>query len=166
MTRTKRTRKNEYDKLKTCVTRRYEKGNCKKPHVWMRNAHKITSLINISDRNVQGETKISIKSSNWRMFIRVIRKLTLSSPSIWASFYPYPLFQWYPQSKDILLNLSIKCWNSTFNAQGSRLIIVGAVKIYVAHEKGKTGWNSVYHQNSWFYEFHPPLNANVHFCRF
>jgi len=42
----------------------------------------------------------------------------------------------YLQSKEILLNLSIKCWNSAFNAQGSRLIIVvvqvGAVKIYVA----------------------------------
>jgi hypothetical protein len=41
-------------------------------------------------------------------------------------------------SKDILLvwNLSMKCWNSAFNAQGSRLTIVvvqlGAVKIYVA----------------------------------
>jgi hypothetical protein len=45
------------------------------------------------------------------------------------------LFQWYPQSKDVLLNLSMKCWNSAFNAQGSRLIRVvvqlGAVKIYV-----------------------------------
>jgi hypothetical protein len=42
---------------------------------------------------------------------------------------PYPLFLWYPQSKDILLNQSE---NSAFNAQGSRLIIVRAVKIYVA----------------------------------
>jgi hypothetical protein len=42
----------------------------------------------------------------------------------------------------------MKCWNSAFNAQGSRVIIVvvqvGAVKIYVhsssgdAQEKGKT----------------------------
>ncbi len=49
---------------------------------------------------------------------------------------PYPLFQWNWQSKDILLNRSMKCWNWAFNAQGSRLIIVivqvGAVKIYVA----------------------------------
>ncbi len=40
------------------------------------------------------------------------------------------------ESKEILLNLSMKCYNSTFNAQGSRIIIVvvqvGAVKIYVA----------------------------------
>jgi hypothetical protein len=69
----------------------------------------------------------------------------------------------------------MKCWNSAFNAQGSRLIIVvvqlGAVKIYVAssssggaQEKGKTGSNSVYHQNWWFSsEFSPlvELNANV-----
>jgi hypothetical protein len=47
----------------------------------------------------------------------------------------------------------MKCWNSAlFNAQGSRVTIVlvqvRAVKIYVeagAQEKGKTGWNSVYH---------------------
>jgi len=46
----------------------------------------------------------------------------------------------------------MKCWNSAFNAQGSRVVIVvvqvGAVKKYVAssgQEKGNTGWNSVYH---------------------
>jgi hypothetical protein len=33
-----------------------------------------------------------------------------------------------------------------------------------AQEKGKTGWNSVYHQNWWFFsEFHLLLNANVLF---
>jgi hypothetical protein len=60
--------------------------------------------------------------------IRVIHKVTLS-------FTPYPLFQWHPQSKEFLLNLSMKCWNSAFNAQGSRVIIVVeqvGVKIYVA----------------------------------
>jgi hypothetical protein len=53
----------------------------------------------------------------------------------------------------------MKCWNSAFNAQGSRVIIVvvqvGAVKIYAGaaavkalrkKERGvKTRWNSVYH---------------------
>jgi hypothetical protein len=82
---------------------------------------------------------------------RLINKVTLS-------FTPYPLFQWYPQTNEILLNLSMKCWNSAFNAQGSKIIImvvqVGAVKIYVAavealRKKGKTGWNSMYHQNWW-----------------
>ncbi len=38
-----------------------------------------------------------------------------------------------------MLNLSMKCWNLAFNAQGSRLIIVvvqvGAVKIYVTAVK-------------------------------
>jgi hypothetical protein len=53
----------------------------------------------------------------------------------------------------------MKWWNSAFNAQGSRVIIVvlqvGAVKICVvassgsAQEKGKRGWNSVYHQDWW-----------------
>jgi hypothetical protein len=49
--------------------------------------------------------------------IELICKVTLS-------FTPYRLFQWYPESKKISLNLSVKCWNSSFNAQGSRLIIV------------------------------------------
>jgi hypothetical protein len=53
------------------------------------------------------------------------------------SFTPYTLLQWYLQSNEVLLNLSMKCWNSAFDAQGSRLIIVvvqiGAVEnIYVA----------------------------------
>jgi len=51
-------------------------------------------------------------------------------------FTRYPLFEQGPQSKEILLNLSMKCRNSAFNAQGSGVIIVvvqvGAVKIYVA----------------------------------
>ncbi len=62
------------------------------------------------------------------------------------------------QSKDILLYLSMKCRNSAFNAQGSRVIIVvvqvGAVKIYVApvealrkNERGDQ--TQFYHQNWW-----------------
>jgi len=83
---------------------------------------------------------------------RVLRKFTLFlgllSPPILS-------FEWGPQRKEILLNLGMKCWNSAFNLQGPRLIIVvvqvGAVKIYVEalrkKERGsKTGWNSVYHQ--------------------
>jgi hypothetical protein len=62
----------------------------------------------------------------------------------WVTFGPaftlYPLFRWYPQSKEILLNLSMKCWNSVFNAQGSRVIIVvvqvGALKIFVHSSRG------------------------------
>jgi hypothetical protein len=56
----------------------------------------------------------------------------MSSPCLWASFHPpYPLFQWYTQTNDILINLSyemlqlsMKCSYSPFNAQGWRLIIV------------------------------------------
>ncbi len=52
------------------------------------------------------------------------------SPPISSAFAPYPIFQWYQQSKEILLNLGMKSWNSAFNAQGSRVIT--AVKIFVA----------------------------------
>jgi hypothetical protein len=37
------------------------------------------------------------------------------------AFTSYPLFRWYPQSNESLLNLNMKCSNSAFNAQGSRL---------------------------------------------
>jgi len=61
--------------------------------------------------------------------LELICKVTLS-------FTPHPLSQWYRQSKNIKINLSMKCWNSAFNAQGSRVIIVvvqrGVVKIHVA----------------------------------
>jgi CDP-diglyceride synthetase len=77
--------------------------------------------------------------SQWLFFFsqkenRVIGKVSLSLGLL--AFIPSPLFQWDPQSTEILLNLSMKCWNSSFNAQGSRPIIVvvqvGIVKIYVA----------------------------------
>jgi hypothetical protein len=55
----------------------------------------------------------------------VIRKVTLSFNP------PIPSFR-FPQSNEILLNLGMQCWNSVFNAQGSRVIIlvvhVGAVQ--------------------------------------
>jgi hypothetical protein len=63
------------------------------------------------------------------LIIKAIRKVTLT-------FTPYSLFQGYLQNKEILLDLSMKCWNVAFNAQGSRIttvvVQVGAVKIYVA----------------------------------
>jgi hypothetical protein len=111
------------------------------------------------------------------VYNRVIRKVTLSSPCLHPvcgpPFTPYPLFQRYLQSKDILINLSMKCWYSTFNAQGSRLIIVvvqlGAVKIYVAavealRKKKRQDETQFTTKNWWFSEFHPPLNAHVLFC--
>jgi hypothetical protein len=40
-------------------------------------------------------------------------ELSIKSPSvslpISSAFAPYTLFQWYPQSKEILLNLDMKC---------------------------------------------------------
>jgi hypothetical protein len=45
-------------------------------------------------------------------------------PVFGPPFTQYPLFEWYPQSNKILSNLSMKCWNSGFNAKGSIIIIV------------------------------------------
>jgi hypothetical protein len=39
---------------------------------------------------------------------RVIWKVALSSLCLWPPFTPYPLFQWYLKSKDILLNMAMK----------------------------------------------------------
>jgi len=74
-------------------------------------------------------------SDNQLLKLSVVKSPSVSPP-IYSAFAPYPLFQWYPWSNEILLNLGMKRWNSAFNAQGSQVIIVivqvGAVKIYVA----------------------------------
>jgi len=80
-------------------------------------------------------------SINFLLTLKVgIIGLTVESPCLHPifgpAFTPYPLFQWYPQSNHILLNLSMKCGNSALNAQGLKVIIVvvqvGVLKIYVA----------------------------------
>jgi len=63
------------------------------------------------------------------------------------------------------------CCNAKFETNYSSCTIRSSENICsssggAAHETRKTGWNSVYHQNWWFFEFHPPLNANALFCRF
>jgi hypothetical protein len=67
-----------------------------------------------------------------------------------------------------MLQLSMECWNSAFNAQGSRLIIVvvqlGAVKIDAAAVEALR--RKERQDETQFSEFHPPLNSNVLFCRF
>jgi len=68
-----------------------------------------------------------------------------------------------------MLKLSI--WSTRFETNYSSCTVRSSENICssrggAAEEKGKTGWNSVYHQSWWFSEFHPPLNANVLLCRF
>ncbi len=71
-----------------------------------------------------------------------------------------------------MLQLSTKCWNSAFNAQGSRVIIVvvqaGAVKIYVTavealRKKERQDETQFTTKINGFLSFTPPLNANVLF---
>ncbi len=89
--------------------------------------YQIFGYLLISLHNVLHLIELSVKSPS-------------VSPRISSAFAPYPLFQSYLQSKEILLNLSVKCWNSAFNAHRSRVIIVvvqgGAEKIYVAAVAG------------------------------
>ncbi len=90
----------------------------------------------------EASRKKGIWRLSWSRHHIVFRILELSikspslSPPISSAFAPYPLFQWYPQSMENLLNLGMKWLNSAFNAQGFRVIIevvhVGAMKIYVA----------------------------------
>jgi hypothetical protein len=98
-----------------------------------------TQDLTIGQQFLKGGTLLQYLSTLNLSQNRVICKVTLSSPCLWASFHPYPLFQWYLQSNEILLNFSMKCWNSAFHAQGLRVIIVvvlvGAVKIHVAPVK-------------------------------
>jgi hypothetical protein len=113
-----------------------------------------------------------------------IHKVTLSSPCLWASFHPLsPLSvvsaksRHFIKSQYDMLQFSMKCWNSAFNAQGSRLIIVlvqvGAMKNEnICSNNGKTGKLRKKERQdetqftTWFSEFHPLLNANVLFYRF
>jgi hypothetical protein len=69
---------------------------------------------------------------------RVIHEVTLSSPSLSLGLLspPVPYFSGICKVRNLWLNLSMKCWNSAVNAQGSRVIIVvdqvgASVKIYV-----------------------------------
>ncbi len=70
-----------------------------------------------------------------------------------------------------MLKLSTKCWVLTFNAKGSRGLILavqaGAVKINLAavealRKKERQGETL---EPRWFSNVHSSLNANVHFCR-
>ncbi len=88
---------------------------------------------------------------------------------------PYPLFQWYLQSKDIWLNLSMKCCNSVccntkFETDYSSCTVRMSENLCSsnggAQEKGKTGWNLVYHQNWWEKSFIPPWMLMYFFAGF
>jgi hypothetical protein len=92
------------------------------------------------------------------LFKRVMVKSPYRNQLFGPAFTRYPVFQWYPQSKEILWNLGMKCWNSAFTAQGLRVIIAGRTgrsrenickSSGGAQEKRKTGCNSVYNQNWW-----------------
>jgi len=68
----------------------------------------------------------------------------------------------------------MKCWNSTFNAQGWKGVIVCT---FISSEnicsnnggilgKKKNRVKLTKPSNRWFFKFHPPLNVNVFFCKF
>ncbi len=52
------------------------------------------------------------------LILKLFVKSSSLSPLVPSAFTHYLLFQWYPQSNEILSNLSMKCWNSAFSAQG------------------------------------------------
>jgi hypothetical protein len=56
--------------------------------------------------------------------IELFAKSPCFHPIFGPPFTPYTLFKWYTQSKEILLNLIMKCWVSTFNAQCWNVIII------------------------------------------
>jgi hypothetical protein len=77
--------------------------------------------------NLSGEAhhcRSTTKLKNKTVPIELSVKSPSVVPSIDFAFAYYHLFQWYPKSKEILLNLGMKCWNLAFNAPGLRVIIV------------------------------------------
>jgi len=88
---------------------------------------------------------------------------------------PIPSFSGIRKIKTFLLNLSMKCWNLPFNAQGSRVIIVvvqlQTVQIYVVtmkalRKKERQDETQFTTKIDGFLSFTPPLNANVLFRKF
>ncbi len=126
---------------------------------------------------IDGIVRNEWKNASAIRAIRVIRNVTVSSPCLWASLTTYPLFQWYPQSKDILINLSMKWWFSAFNAQGSRLNYSSCTVRSSENKCRSSGGAPAKRKRQdetqfatkidGFRSFLPPLmNANVLFCRF
>jgi hypothetical protein len=58
---------------------------------------------NTTCRIINWSVKGCARTKKWSPIDLSVKSLI---PSV---FTPYPLFQWYPQSKEILLNLSVKC---------------------------------------------------------
>jgi hypothetical protein len=85
----------------------------------------------------------------WECHVQRVLELSIKSPSLhpclWAYFHPLsPLFSGIRiVMKFCLLNLSMKCWNSSSNAQGSKEIMiivwVGAVKNTCSSSGGAQG---------------------------
>jgi len=91
-------------------------------------------------------------------------------PVFGPAFTPCTLFQWYPQSNEILFNLSMKCWNSEFYSQGSRVIrcsnCIDRSSENICNSSGgaqEKGRNSVYYQNWWKTKFGSQLFRFVKF---
>jgi hypothetical protein len=79
----------------------------------------VKMIVNWNDWN----TVLITKLCHSRTKEQLCRRIKLSLQVI-ISFTCCSFFQWYPQIKEILLNLSMKCWNWAFSAQGSRIIRV------------------------------------------
>jgi hypothetical protein len=120
-------------------------------------------------------TSLSLFPKIW-WNIRVILKVTLFSPCLWASFHLLSSllvvsakYRHLIKSQYEMLKLSIYCtrFETNYNSCTDRNSEKIGSSSGGAQDNGKTGWNSVYHQNWWFSEFHLTLNANnVLFCRF
>ncbi len=80
----------------------------------------------------------------------------------------YQILAWNAPTHYEMLKLSIYCtrFETNYSSCTSKRSENICSSSGGAQENGKIGWNSVYHQNWWFSEFHHPLNANVLFCRF
>ncbi len=86
-----------------------------KQHLFRAN---ITTLQSEEGKKKQSTT-LMVFSQGAISLLWVFLKVTLSLGLLLSP--PIPLFEWGPQSKEILLNLGVKCWNSAaFNTQGSR----------------------------------------------
>jgi hypothetical protein len=115
-------------------------------------------------------TKHNFVATEGRCF-KNIMELSVKSPCLWASFHPLsPLSvvsaeQWnFIKSQYEMLKLSLQCTETNYSRCTGKSSENICSSSGGARKKGKTGWNSVYHQIWWFFFWvSPSLNANV-FC--
>jgi hypothetical protein len=104
-----------------------------------------------------------------------ILELSIKSSCLWASFPPQnPCFNSMCKARKFIksgyemlkFNITWTRFESNYNSCTCKNNENIGINCVGAREKEKTRWNSIYHKNWWFCDFHNPLNVNVFILSF